>query len=223
MSDAQEKQDIPLMIFAKAPVPGQVKTRLMDRCDAEAAAYIAELLLSHMVKIACQHWPGRVVISVAGDQQHSVFATLKQKYLVECIGQSDGDLGVRMHHAFDFAFKGSVGPAAIIGADVPHCSADVLQEAWLNLSNGANIIGPAVDGGYYLIGLQQPCVELFDGVDWGTSKVYQQTLDRARDVPLSFHVLPSLSDLDTWADIKAFIEDKPMAIPELTELYESIN
>lgn len=207
-------QDIPLIIFAKAPVPGKVKTRLHDKCSAETAAYVAELLLTHIVELACDHWQGEVIISVAGEIQHPVIVRLYEEYPVDCISQLEGDLGQRMHHAFEQVGR----PAAIIGADVPACSAATLQNAWQSLANGNNVIGPALDGGYYLIGLQQPFAELFENVDWGTANVYQQTLTHADDASLSLQTLEYMSDLDTWSDIEALVNAKPEAIPALTKL-----
>lgn len=189
-----------LMIFAKQPVPGQVKTRLQPEYTPERAAEIAALLIRETVELAASSWPGTVYLCGAPDARHPLFDELAGRFAVSLIGQGEGDLGARMHRAVRYGVERH-GAAAVIGCDVPHCPWEVLDDANATLARGGNVLGPTDDGGYYFIGLAAPHVKLFTGISWGGPSVLAATLERAEALGVEFALLPPLRDIDTAADV----------------------
>jgi rSAM/selenodomain-associated transferase 1 len=190
---------IPLLVFAKAPIAGKVKTRLQPHCSAEQAVEIAKILLEDTLRQAIAHWPGPVILSVALDIQHEFVHAMSEKYAVPLVAQGTGNLGDRMSFALDqYGY-----PAAIIGSDAPHITKQSLTRAYQRLSNGNNVIGPSDDGGYYLIGLATACSALFQDIIWGGNAVLASTLERADQQSKHLHQLPPLNDVDTWPDLLA--------------------
>lgn len=200
---------IPLVLFAKAPQAGLVKTRLHSHCSPEQAAEIAKILLQQTIEKIHAHWPGEVVLSVWPNQQDPYLQQLAKRYQLAMTTQASGDLGEKMAATFDrFGY-----PAAIIGSDAPHVLDDSLIKAHQLLESGANVIGPSEDGGYYLIGLQQVSPVLFTDVAWGEDTVLATTLDRSQQQNSKIEQLAWLNDVDTWADLVSVAS----LIPTLTE------
>jgi hypothetical protein len=115
--------------------------------------------------------------------------------------QGEGDLGVRMMRSLVDAFQAGAEKVVIIGIDCPGINAQILAQAFEQLHQYDLVLGPAVDGGYYLIGLQRPIPELFTNISWGTSEVLQKTIDSAQKLNLSVFSLPLLADIDRPEDI----------------------
>lgn len=197
--------DIPLILFAKAPIAGQVKTRLSSHCSAQQAADIAGLLMQASVEKVLQAWPGKVVLSAAIDIEHSFFRTMADTYGVEIVQQVQGHLGVKMHQAL----KQQGFPAAVMGCDVPHVSGDDLAKAYEHLLAGQSVIGPAHDGGYYLLGLASDQPELFDSKPWGTNQVQSLTLEAARKSSHKLLHLRAYNDIDEWGDLLMTADELP--------------
>lgn len=199
------KQDLPLMLFAKAPIAGKVKTRLQSHCTAEHAADIAKVLLEESLIQATMHWPGKVYLSVALDSEHPFLQSMCAKYSVELVVQCAGDLGQKMSGAFDeFGY-----PAAIMGCDAPHIMAQDLQRAFDLLSAGEAVLGPSEDGGYYFVGLASSKPSLFEGVAWGTNAVLETTLRQAKKMQVNFQMLSPLNDVDEWQDVQSVAKQLP--------------
>ncbi|RBP53377.1 TIGR04282 family arsenosugar biosynthesis glycosyltransferase [Arenicella xantha] len=194
--------DIPLILFAKAPIPGKVKTRLQSHCSAQQAAYIASYLMEASIQAATRHWPGSVYLSVWLDEHHSFFETMQTRYPVRMTVQTDGDLGEKMRHALhSFGY-----PAVVMGCDAPHTAAATYVTAFERLQQGESVIAPSDDGGYYLLGLAQPANALFLDKPWGTADVLSQTMQSAATLGLSLHELDSLNDIDEWNDLIAVLD-----------------
>lgn len=189
-----------LMIFAKQPLPGQAKTRLLPDYTPEQAAAIAEVLIRETVGLAVSSWPGEIYLCGAPDVDHPLFAELARDFRLQLLDQSGTDLGARMLAALRLGIERH-GAAAVLGSDVPHCRWDMLDEANAHLAHGRNVLGPTEDGGYYLIGLQQPHESLFARMPWGGATVLEETLARAAAIGLEFEVLSRLRDIDTAADL----------------------
>lgn len=197
--------DIPLLLFAKAPIAGKVKTRLQSHCSAEQAAEIAKVLLEESIIKATEFWPGTVYLSVALDIEHTFLQEMLKKYSIKLVPQSAGDLGVKMNHALgEFGY-----PAAIIGCDAPHILGDDLTRAYTLLSEGKPVLGPSEDGGYYFIGLEKPQEALFSNIEWGTSSVLTATLKIAQQSKVNFTLLELLNDVDEWNDLVTASEQVP--------------
>lgn len=194
---------VPLLIFAKVPIAGRVKTRLQSHCSAVQAAEVATVLLRETVRRCHLYWPGKLILSIDAHPEHAVVQQLAQAYDLEVVEQAGGDLGARMVHAFATHST----PAAIIGADASLVTPNILSQCHTLLTLDCNVIGPSEDGGYYLIGLRYPEPELFRDVDWGTAQVLAQTLRQARALRLVS--LPTLMDVDEWPDVLRAAEQLP--------------
>ena len=189
-----------LILFAKKPIPGEVKTRLQPDYSPEQAAEIAAFLIRATVELASSAWPGDIALYVSPDMDHPLFRELAHEFHLHLALQTEGDLGARMLHALRDGI-GRRGCAAILGCDVPHCSWDVIDRANDSLACGRNVLGPTEDGGYYFIGLQEARAELFENMPWGSDKVLEKTLARAEELGMEFEVLTKLRDVDTADDL----------------------
>lgn len=188
-----------LAILARAPVPGQCKTRLIPLLGAEGAAALHAQLVEHCVNTALRLPDAVVTLWTAGDAAHPFF----QQLAVSCPQlqwqeQGTGDLGERMHQVFVHTGQ----PALLIGSDCPALTVDVLQDCADHLKNHAAVFVPAEDGGYVLVGLQSPCRALFAEVDWGTDQVMQQTRQRLQQQHLRWVEPASLWDVDRPEDLQ---------------------
>jgi uncharacterized protein len=196
-----------LMIFAKQPVAGEVKTRLQDDYAPLQVAEIAAFLIRASVELASSSWPSEIYLYAAPDPEHALFQELARDFHIHLACQAPGDLGQKMLQAMGEGIARS-GAAGILGCDVPHCPWEIIEQAHEHLANGKCVLGPAEDGGYYFIGLQQAHVALFQGIAWGSSTVAEVTLIRARHLDVDFEMLPVLNDIDTseslWLAAQAF-------------------
>jgi uncharacterized protein len=195
------------MLFTRAPVLGRVKTRLAGEIGEAAAlevhmACVADTLdnldqAGLTLRVYChpgelagpvRDWlgPGRTVMPQRGD-----------------------DLGQRLRLAFEECFRAGAPAVLAVGGDTPHLPAPALVRAAEALTGQEAVLGPALDGGYYLIGFTAPgfCPEVFKGVAWGGPEVYARTLDILRRRDVSTAVLPVLRDLDTAEDARALARD----------------
>lgn len=189
---------IPLIIFAKIPEAGKVKTRLQPHCTAEQAQAIAKILLELTIENAVKNWSSEVVVSVWPQRSNAYIDSLVKKYPISLSYQSDGDLGKKMASAMN----DNHWHAAIIGSDVPHLSAASLKSAYQELSKNNNVIGPSADGGYYLIGCSKFVAEIFDGPSWGDSNVLATSLAIAKQHQFEFEMLEQYQDIDNWQDLQ---------------------
>jgi rSAM/selenodomain-associated transferase 1 len=184
-----------LLLFVKNPRPGRVKTRLGRTLGDAEALRIYLLLLARTRQTALQTPADRLLFySDFIDEQDDWDPAFFQKFL-----QSGPDLGERMYRAFETALQ-SHDACLLIGSDCPGITPELLRQAFDRLQQNDLILGPSTDGGYYLIGLHRPIRPLFEAIAWSTSKVLAQTLDKARKLDLSWHLLPELTDVDEAAD-----------------------
>jgi len=199
---------IPLILFAKAPVAGHVKTRLCSDCSPEQAASIASILLRASLRTAVQHWPDQVVLAAWPDTSNTSLKKLAHEFNVPLVAQCGADLGEKMHNAMQQAGF----PCAVMGADAPHISRDSLVQAHQILQDGSNAIGPSTDGGYYLIGLGKSQPVIFKNIEWGSERVLEPTLKRA-----NFLLLAELTDIDYWSDVLTLAA----SLPELKQYLQA--
>ncbi len=189
--------------MAKAPTPGEVKTRMGPQLGPRQSAQLARRMLEQSVATACRHWPGEVTLWVWPDAGHPVFARLagKHRHRLTLAIQPDADLGARMMQALKTGIA-RAGCAAVMGCDVPQCPGAVLAEAHALLVRGENPLGAAEDGGFYLLGLQRADDALFSGVRWGGGAALAEVRARARGAGLRFAELPRLRDIDRYPDLE---------------------
>jgi len=210
-----------LLIFAKAPVPGQVKTRLAGRLGARGAADLYKHLLRRTLALAHAARLCPVELWCAPDTQQGFFGACRRDYGVRLRRQCDGDLGRRMQHALNRALAEN-RQAVLIGGDCVSLDAMTLHTAFSLLAAGHEaVLGPAADGGYVLIGLRRPCPALFQGIAWSTPTVLQATRRRLQRAGVNWVELPTGWDVDTPADLRRLRRsglllkwwDDPNAIP----------
>jgi rSAM/selenodomain-associated transferase 1 len=193
--------DTVLMVFCKAPVPGQVKTRLTPALTAEQAADVHVQLTQRALKLATQSRLCPVQLWCAPSIAHDFFTASAAAYRLELKQQQGTDLGERMHLAFESALA-AYSHALLMGCDCPSLTEPDLEEAIKALRKEQDLVlAPAEDGGYVLIGLNRPCPGLFTGMIWGTPEVLAQTRARIDQLQLRHHELKEQWDLDTAEDL----------------------
>lgn len=191
-----------LIVFCRYPTPGQVKTRLISALGPAGAADLMRRLTAHTL------------------QQAQAFATVQNINLIiyydggstpqlqDLFGQhlcyrpqANGDLGTRLLAALTDVLAARRQPVVIIGSDCPDLSKAILSEAFARLQDHDLVLGPALDGGYYLIGLKDRHPALFQQIPWGTAQVLALTLQRADQSGLHTALLPTLRDIDRPTDL----------------------
>lgn len=192
-----------LVIMAKAPLPGTVKTRLVPPLSHEEAAELYRCLLLDILD-GLRFFAGvDLFVAFTPAVSAPVFQELVPPGFV-CFPQRDGDLGHRMHSVFvdlsDRGYKSIV----LIGSDLPVFPIRFLQEAFAMLERSRRdlVLGPSRDGGYYLIGMNQPVVEIFKGIPWGSEMVLSVTTEKLSSLGLDSHLLPLWFDIDSPEDLR---------------------
>ena len=197
-----------ILIFAKAPMPGRVKTRLAATLGEEEAARLYSAMVRHAVKTATavELAPVRLYVEGTG---HPLFGELKERFAISLLEQKGEDLGARMDRALREALR-DADYAVLIGCDWPMVDGDYLERALTLLAEGAEVVlGPAEDGGYVLIGLRQPQPRLFAAIPWGTPEVLTATRTRCQELGIEPQELQSRYDIDTEADMRRFRGEEP--------------
>jgi rSAM/selenodomain-associated transferase 1 len=190
-----------LLVFLKLPVPGGAKTRLVPHLGPQAAAELYRVLAQEEV---------RATAPEAGEYERLLcFAPAAERDAIaqwfpgeELWPQPEGDLGTRMALAFAEGFRRGARRVAIVGTDVPAVSRAHVLEALHSLEAHDLTLGPAHDGGYYLLALRRPEPRLFAGIPWSTSLVGRETLARAEGFGLRVALLETLTDVDTIGDVR---------------------
>ena len=184
-----------LITFIKNPERGKVKTRLAKTVGADRALAIYKALMEHTRKIAVALPVNRLLFySQRINYSDAWLAKDFQKQL-----QAAGDLGVKMQTAFQYAFQANQ-QVVIIGSDCASLTPDIVQEAFDQLAEHAFVIGPALDGGYYLLGMNRFYPSVFEGIEWSTPTVLDDTIQRIKALEQSYYLLAALSDIDYEED-----------------------
>ncbi|HEY0025043.1 MAG TPA: TIGR04282 family arsenosugar biosynthesis glycosyltransferase [Longimicrobium sp.] len=199
-----------ILVFVRAPEAGRVKTRLAASIGAEAALRVYRRLAEHAVREALDVAGAEVRVHFTpADAEAPVRAWLGDGPAL--LPQADGDLGERMRDAFAQAFSDGHRRVVIIGSDLPEMRAELLRRAISLLDDHQAVIGPARDGGYYLLGLMGLVEGLFEGIAWSTPGVLQATLERLEAAGITPALLEPLTDVDEvqdlppgWQDARAF-------------------
>lgn len=211
-----------LIIFTRYPQAGRAKTRLIPALGPEQAAELYRQMAEHtLATVRCLRARSPIAIEVR-------FAGGDRDRMVSWLGadlsyreQAAGDLGDRLGQANQAAFEEGAGAVITIGTDCPELSAELLKTAFELLQEHDLVLGPATDGGYYLIGVRQFWPDLFQGIAWSTEQVLQQTLNIAARLGLTIAQLPSLTDVDRPEDLPIW-EQRPspylsVIVPVLNE------
>jgi len=191
-----------LLIFAKAPVPGRVKTRLAGRLGARGAAGLYRQLLRRTLRIAHTARLCPIELWCAPDARHGFFGACRREYGARLRRQCAGDLGRRMNHALNRTLA-TGHPTVLIGGDCASLGEAELGAAFGLLAAGREaVLGPAADGGYVLIGLNRSCPTLFRGIVWSTPMVLAATRRRLQRTGMNWAELAPGWDVDTPADLR---------------------
>lgn len=190
----------PVIVLAKAPNPGQAKTRLISTLGPDGAAALAERMLHHTVEQAWLSALGPIDLCCAPDIDHPAFAREAERSRVDLSQQVPGDLGDRMHAALE-RWVAIEGCAMVVGTDAPALNAATLRHAAMQLHDNDAVLVPALDGGYALIGLRRSAPQLFREMPWSTSQVMNLTRQRLVASGMQFAELPAVADIDEPADL----------------------
>jgi uncharacterized protein len=193
-----------LLVFARAPLAGTVKTRLIPVLGAQAATDLHRQLVSLTLQRACAACGAHVQLWIGGDPFDAFVQDCATRFCTPMYEQRGADLGHRMADAFERAPSGTDRAArcVLIGTDCPAQTVQDLEHAAEALRSHDAVLQPAEDGGYVLVGLRRPRPELFDGIDWGGPCVTEQTLQRAVSLGLTVQLLRTLPDLDSASDLQ---------------------
>jgi hypothetical protein len=192
-----------LLYFVKYPEPGRVKTRLAQAVgDAEAARLYREVVESNLSELGTLP-PESVSLVVTFDppeREKEVRAWLSNDHLY--FPQKKGELGERLGWAFEALFGHGAKKVLAVGSDTIGLRASLIEEACEALNRSDLVLGPAKDGGYYLIGLSRPEPRLFENIPWSTPEVFNRTVACAKACELSYTLLEELEDLDQVENLK---------------------
>lgn len=186
-----------LIIFIKNPQPGKVKTRLAKDIGDKNALVIYQYLLKHTLQISINIQVNRLLYY---DQQIDHQDQWPEKHFQKAV-QQGGDLGERMFNAIQQAFQQGNQHVVIIGSDCPGLSTALISKAFRQLQNHDFVLGPATDGGYYLLAMKYPERTLFQNKVWSTHTIAEQTLADIYRLQKTCSLLPKLSDVDQITDL----------------------
>ncbi len=194
-------------MFLKAPRPGFVKSRIAADLDSESAVAIYQVL----VGMTLSHLPAMkdVELRFTPDDAAAELGSWRRPGW-SLRPQGDGDLGERLLRAVEEAFSEGAPGVVVLGGDCPEFVAKDIEDALESLAGHDVVIGPAVDGGYWLLGLRRSCPELFRGIPWGTDQVFEETRKKALAAGLSVAELRRLRDIDLLEDWRTWLREHPL-------------
>ena len=191
-----------IIIMAKVPRAGNVKTRLQPFLDAEQCRTLAEAFLFDAINKA-RNLCDRLIIAFAPASEKDYFAALNIENLT-AVEQRGANLGDKMSDAFEFAFRAdSDANVVLIGTDSPTIPPEFIEGAFEFLESEAEIVlGKSADGGFYLIGLRENAPSLFDTIEWSSALVYEQTTRNIERLKINLQLIPAWYDVDTPDDLR---------------------
>lgn len=186
-----------ILVFTKVPELGKVKTRLAKTTGNETAVAVYKKLLQHTHEVVSKS-SDHLKVFYGGHipSPDPWFPNATNRFL-----QPDGDLGDRMWHGVETSAQQGASKIILLGCDCPTLSKSHIQQAFEQLNSNDIVIGPANDGGYYLLGMKTPTSYLFENMPWSTEKLLEVTLEKIKENNHTYHLLETLSDLDYWEDL----------------------
>ena len=188
-----------VIVFAKEPIAGKVKTRLGKTIGMEKAAELYDLLLKRTLGILSNISHLEVILFKTSDSSEKYF---QEAGYTKILNQADGDLGERMKNAFNIAFHNGAQRVVIVGTDCPDLGENDIKKAFVTLKEHDVVVGPALDGGYYLLGLKAEKPDLFRDIKWSTGEVLKETMQRIEGGKLSYSTLEEKFDIDEAGDLE---------------------
>jgi rSAM/selenodomain-associated transferase 1 len=202
-----------IVVYGREPIAGRVKTRLAASIGGEAAAELYRLLLARAVQQAVQ--TGFQVVLALSEQPGAGWNTPPGVALEI---QRGGDLGARLADTFDRRFSENWSRVIVVGSDCPGMTAEHIRSAETELERCAVVLGPAEDGGYWLVGQRPPGADLFSGVSWSTSGVMEATRSRLREAGIEWAEIERLADVDTLKDLERSLGSQTIDAELLSQL-----
>ncbi len=212
-----------LIIFLRYPEPGKVKTRLAAKVGDKAAADFYKACTEYIIQVTrfANAYITRYVYYSEPNDRERIAQWLGKSYSLH---QQCGDgLGERMKDAFETAMSNGAARAIIIGTDAPDITGDILEHALLQLETSDVVVGPAFDGGYYLLGLNCMYPGLFEGITWGSDNVFEKTMDKIQSDNLRFYLLPMLHDIDNVTDLANWVNNTSADHPLYAAALRTLN
>lgn len=208
---AVAQQEGAIVVFAKAPIPGQVKTRLCPPLTPDEAAtvhgsFVLDTLERTRTAVSKFRLSVDRYLACSPSSNLAFFKIMEERQAVTLLDQVGNDLGAKMNGVFDILFARGYRRVVIVGTDVPSLPLESYQQAVQLLDQHDTVLGPAVDGGYYLIGLKKPAPSLFQDIPWSTDRVLALTKEKARELNLTLGLLREWRDVDTIDDLKMLID-----------------
>ncbi|MCG6533949.1 MAG: TIGR04282 family arsenosugar biosynthesis glycosyltransferase [Syntrophales bacterium LBB04] len=199
-------EDRCLIMFVRFPGQGQVKSRLAKDLDAEVATNLYRCFVQDLSERLSREAYRLCIAFHPGDKEREMREMLGDEF--SYFPQMGEDLGERMKLAFLRCFSEGARSVVLIGSDIPDLPARIVDEAFRALDKCGAVIGPSVDGGYYLIGFRQDTLngDVFAGLPWGEDSVFQETMNILRMAGDPVHMLPVWRDIDNREDIRALIK-----------------
>lgn len=194
------KKSNKLLIFTKSPVLGEVKTRLQPEYSPEQSLIVHKSLLANTLELTKKLDNIDVELCCAPDRNTSFFLECEDKYPLELNNQHGADLGERMALSFSIALQ-KYENVVVIGTDCPDIDEGYINEAFTALNEVDAVIGPAMDGGYVLLGLRKFALEIFSGISWGGDTVLVQTENALDELGWSYKELTMKNDVDRPEDL----------------------
>jgi rSAM/selenodomain-associated transferase 1 len=186
-----------VLIFAKNLIYGEVKTRLAATVGNDVSFAVYKKLLQHTKEATENIMCDKIVFYSNHIEEQDIWhSNLFKKHL-----QSGRDLGEKMQNAFAYAFDNKCEEAIIIGTDCFDLTSSIINDAFSHLKKHDIVIGPAYDGGYYLLGMKTLHSNLFENIEWSTDTVFVTTVAKCKSLNLSYNSLPYLHDIDEEKDL----------------------
>ena len=193
-------------MFAKYWESGKVKTRLAASIGPDLARDVYFLFLQHLVRKFSDSFQQRQLAYSPMERLEEFEKLVGDSW--ELQPQADGDLGNRMSHFFETNLS-KADKVILVGSDTPDLSSTIAEQAAHFLGEHDVVLGPSLDGGYYLIGMRKYCAELFDGVPWSTPQVLETTISKLKESDTSFAMLPEKRDVDEGNDLLRLMNALP--------------
>jgi len=202
-----EKKDTAIIIFTKFPVEGKVKTRLAKSMGNKFAVSFYRVCAEHTFKELVKVKETSSELFLFCSEENEIKQVMKWAGKdFNYNSQQGNDLGIKMYNAFDTVFKLGYKKVIIIGTDAPDVSMKIVQSAISVLDNYSVVIGPAKDGGYYLLGFKLKLIDLFSEIEWSTNSVFVNTIEKLNNSKINYFVLDELTDIDTLEDLQNWLK-----------------
>lgn len=211
ISVTETQKEAVIILFAKAPDPGSVKSRLHPMLNPEERARLQTAMILDTLHLS-DPLPCRRVLACAPRVDHPFFLKCSRERSLGLIQQEGESLGERMKNAFAWGFSQGYRRVVLIGCDAPTLPTDFVRQTFDHLERAPVVIGPSVDGGYYLIGARPPLPDLFSGIQWGGNQVLSATLEKLNAEKRDGALLPFWYDIDRPSDL--------IFLKEMLSLYE---